>query len=1569
MSNENQGKMMNLKKTLTVTLTTVMCLLAVITTSSNAGECGDLLSQGSWKGVDALDNSPYMGTGSSCAGIGTFGYQYQCVEYVKRFYWATGMKSTDWWGDGSDFYDNYSTYGLARYENGGQMPPKVNDLVGFDDGGYGHVAIVTDVRLVSLNNYSVDVTEQNWSADGSYSLQMSYNEVADTYTIATRGDYPIEGWLRIPYSCELYAQNPAEPITVQPGETRTFAVYFTNTMAPPNADKLRNLGVLDWKDASEGGENLSADDLLNYDASSPFFHYMELHSCDSVGNPAASWLYPGDGVWVSDDRIRIVSQNSFNTGYNQNAGFIFTGKVPEGAVPGTYNIYFRPYHATGGYLEDWGNMHFILEVVGSPVEYTVGQNAPAELFDLFVNKYAGNEAILGSPIDDVSPATSGFGTAGYYQRFENGSIQVHSGSAYIVAGDIYTEWGDLGYASWAGFPVSDSYISGSVTYQDFEAGYIHSDVISTEFTSTTHPQNLGAIVQPDNSVVLDWENRISASGVKVYRRGSPTEAIAILGPDETSFVDAEREIGHAYTYFVQALSETAESPPSNEVLINNVNSRHITGGYYHTLALKDDGSVWAWGENTVGQLGDGTTNESYTPIEVPGLLNIKNIAAGPGHNIALMNDGSVWAWGYNAFGQLGDGTTEDKYSPVKVQGLTNVIAIEAGEWHSLALKDDGTVWAWGKNNYGQLGDGTTFDRYNPVRVLGLIQVIKITAGNHSLALKNDGTVWGWGHNYDGQLGNGTISNSSTPVPVSNLSNIIAISAGEEHSLALKNDNTVWAWGNNGAGRLGDGTQINRVYPVLTSDLTNVVAIEAGQDHSLALRNDGTVWAWGDNDSGQQGNGKYGDYLDHLIPKQVASLTDIIEIAAVAEQSMALKNDGTLWIWGDNTNGQHGIGIASKRITPVQTLSLANVASIIGGEEFSLALKNDGTVWAWGKNNYGQLGDGTVVDKHSPIPITGLSNIMALATQNNHSLALQDDGTVWSWDGGGNNTPNKVSNLNNVVAISAGDVHSLALDVNHYVWAWGMNSNGQLGDGTTIPRDTPEVISGLTSIIAVTGGVYHNLALKNDGTVWSWGDNWYGQLGDGTTTDKYTPIQILELTKIIKIDAGERHSLALKNDGTVWAWGYNYFGQVGDGTNNDISVPTQVLGLTHIVDIFSGGDHNFALDEDGIFWAWGRNIYGQLGDGTMNNSNVPVQLSSLTDVDVLACGDQHSQALNNNGTVLAWGRNFWGALGNGEANSLVPVQSLMTFTPNNDRDSDGIPDLQDICPNTTLGDTVDSNGCSLSQRDVDGDGYEGSLGANTDCNDNDPNIYPGANEICDAKDNDCDQNIDEGFIIGQSCTSGLGECLSSGITVCSMDGLTVECNAIPGTPTSEICDNLDNDCDGATDEGFDLDQNCTSGLGECLASGTTVCSANGLNVECNATPGTPISEICDSLDNDCDGATDEGFDVGETCAAGIGECLSFGLTVCSANGLSSECNAIPGTPTAEICDGNDNDCDSQIDEICIVMNGDLDGDNDVDAADLSIFIHAFELDSLEADLNSDLRVDQLDIEILAQDFGR
>ena len=257
----------------------------------------------------------------------------------------------------------------------------------------------------------------------------------------------------------------------------------------------------------------------------------------------------------------------------------------------------------------------------------------------------------------------------------------------------------------------------------------------------------------------------------------------------------------------------------------------VGAGDQHVLFIRSDGTVWGWDSNWFGELGDGTTSNIPISTAVQ-MLNVSQAVAvtgGWGHSLVLKSDGTVWATGDNSEGQLGDGTTSGTTIAIQVPTLSNIIAIAASANQSLALKSDGTVWAWG-------GTDSSSYQSTPTLVAGISNVIAISQGNgFALAAKADGTVWAWGLNGYGQLGDGTNTDRTVPVQVMGLTNVIAVSAGYDHALALRTDGTVWAWGANGDGQLGDGTTISKNIPVQVLRLTQIKAIAAGWHRSLALK--------------------------------------------------------------------------------------------------------------------------------------------------------------------------------------------------------------------------------------------------------------------------------------------------------------------------------------------------------------------------------------------------------------------------------------------------------------------------------------------------------------------------------------------------------------------------------------------------------------------------------------------------------------------------------------------------------------------------------------------------------------
>lgn len=346
----------------------------------------------------------------------------------------------------------------------------------------------------------------------------------------------------------------------------------------------------------------------------------------------------------------------------------------------------------------------------------------------------------------------------------------------------------------------------------------------------------------------------------------------------------------------------------------------IAGGEIHTVALKPDGSLWTWGGNGNGQLGDPSKSPLSNfpnPAQIAVGTFYSSIAAGAQHTLALKSDGSLWAWGRNNYYQLGiNSNLYDQQAPIQVPSSTpyTYSAASAGYNHSIALQTDGTLWAWGDNTYGQVGNNSTAT-LQPIPVFIGFGFSAISAGfYHNVALKADGSLWVWGFNGNGQLGDPTLTQQRTPKQIMVGTTFSAIAAGGNYTIALQTDGSLWAWGDNTYGQIGNNTTINQTTPVMIG--TGYVAIAAAATHTLALRADGSLWAWGSNSYGQLGIND-NTVVNKLTPTRVGlgiySLIGAGHSSSYA--SYAAKADGSVYVWGRNLYGQLGLGDTTNRSSP------------------------------------------------------------------------------------------------------------------------------------------------------------------------------------------------------------------------------------------------------------------------------------------------------------------------------------------------------------------------------------------------------------------------------------------------------------------------------------------------------------------------------------------------------------------------------------------------------------------------------------------------------------------------------
>ena len=353
------------------------------------------------------------------------------------------------------------------------------------------------------------------------------------------------------------------------------------------------------------------------------------------------------------------------------------------------------------------------------------------------------------------------------------------------------------------------------------------------------------------------------------------------------------------------------------------------------------GTLYGWGSNTNGKLGLGNTTSYSSPKQVGSLATWKVVKiAYNSHTLAIKNDGTLWSWGQNGNGQLGLNNRSYYSSPKQIGALTAWLTVSGSYFQSVAIKTNGTLWSWGANTVGQLGLGNTVAYSSPKQVGSLTDWLNVACGyNFTMAVKTDGTLWGWGGNINGQLGLGNRTAYSSPKQIGLLTNWSSASGSRNNfAAAIKTDGTLWMWGINGSGNLGQGNLTSYSSPKQVGSLTNWVSIDVSNtnEFAIATKTDGTLWGWGRGSNGQLGLNNNTSFSS---PKQVGSLTNWLNVATGYAWVLSIKTDGTLWAWGENSQGQFGNGNTTNISSPIQIGALGNWLKVSASYKSTMAIAN------------------------------------------------------------------------------------------------------------------------------------------------------------------------------------------------------------------------------------------------------------------------------------------------------------------------------------------------------------------------------------------------------------------------------------------------------------------------------------------------------------------------------------------------------------------------------------------------------------------------------------------------------
>lgn len=686
----------------------------------------------------------------------------------------------------------------------------------------------------------------------------------------------------------------------------------------------------------------------------------------------------------------------------------------------------------------------------------------------------------------------------------------------------------------------------------------------------------------------------------------------------------------------------------------------LAAGGQHTCALRASGRVYCWGQNQDGELGDGTTSESMTPVRVRSIEDVVQVSAGALHSCAVRRSGTVACWGENDDGRLGDLGASIGRSPTEVRDLTNVVQVSVGGDHACAARADGTAACWGKNVYGEVGVDRAQDYESPIEIEAIANARAFAVGDtHSCFLDSTGAVSCFGANDFGQLG---ASGSATSIPqrVIGLTSVSALAAGAAHSCALV-AGEVWCWGKNDRGQLGNDSTASSARPVRVAGITAATAISLGKAHSCALLERGNLSCWGAGDFGQLGTGAL---EDAHTARSISTAANLRQVALGRHHTCVVDNNGQVFCWGRNERQQLGREALLSSLSPRPVSGVSELDGLSAGAKHVCARSRFGDLSCWGDNSQGQLGNGTtLLTDHVTTRVLDLGEKINAGAE--HTCAIRgSEALCWGEGeygqlGAGSYldallpSPTTFARID-VAEISSGGRHTCTITDEHEVYCWGDNTYRQLGTGSAQPKSARPVwlsdifgLDGAPQVTSLSSGTEHTCAVRSDGRALCWGRNADGQLGSNSTADRAAAKSVRtilsqDLTGVTNVSAGDRHSCAVAN-GDVYCWGAGDFGQLGNGTTSGRTTATQVVFTGAARRVAASHTHTCALSTEGDVYCWGDNRFGQLGDGTRSNRGRPTLVMGLSHVDELTLGERFTCATSGS-LAYCWGDNTEGELG-------------------------------------------------------------------------------------------------------------------------------------------------------------------------------------------------------------------------------------------------------------------------------------------------------------------------------------